>query len=61
MQVPWPVQLPWGEGMQRGLSGDLQASRKGEGQMTMWLFYLTMFIGGVSYLSVTVKGLQGRK
>lgn len=47
---------------ERSVSGCLQASRKGDRQMTMWLFYQTLFIGGVSsYLRVTVKGLQGRK
>lgn len=46
----------------RSISGCLQASRKGDRQMTMWLFYQMLFIGGVlSYLRVTVEGLQGRK
>lgn len=53
-----------GSDTERSVSGYLQASRKGDRQITMWFFffYQMLFIEGVSsYLSVTVKGLQGRK
>lgn len=50
-----------GSDVERSVSRYLQASREGDRQMTMWLFYQMLFIGGVSYLSLTVKGLQERK
>lgn len=50
-----------GSDAERSVSRYLQASRKGDRQVTMWLFYQMLFIGGMSYLSLTVKGLQGRK
>lgn len=42
----------------RSVSGYLQASRKEDiKQMTMWLLDLVLFVGGVSYLSLTVMWL----
>lgn len=42
----------------RSVFGDLQASREEDiKQMTMWLLDLMLFVGGVSYLSLTVMWL----